>query len=50
MTSSGNSEAGYDALREAVEEVLGLRQEVQNFVELSMMMLHQRRAGSSTLM
>ena len=50
MTSSGNLEPRYDALQEAVEEVLGLRQEKQHFVELSMMMLHHGRAGSSTLM
>ena len=50
MTSSGPSEAGYIALSEAVEEVLVLRQEMQNFVELSMRMLYHRRAEPSTLM
>ena len=50
MTSSSTSEAVYIALSEAVEEVLVLRQEVQNFVELSMRMLHHRRADPSTLM
>ena len=50
ITSSGTSEAGYVALSEAVEEGLFLRQEVQNFVKLSMRMLHHRRTGSSTLM
>ena len=38
-------------ISEAVEEVLVLRQEVQNFMELSMRTLHVRRgAGPSTLM
>ena len=50
MTPSNTSEAGYIALSEAVEEVLVLRQEVHNYVELSMRMLHHRRAGPSTLM
>ena len=50
MTFSGTSEAGYIALSEAVEEVLVLRQDVQNFVELSMRMLHHRGAGPSILM
>ena len=36
VTSSGISEAGYIAISEAVEEVLVLRQEAQNFMELSM--------------
>ena len=49
VASSGISEAGYIALSEAVEKVLVLRQEVQNFVELSMKMPHHRREGSSTL-
>ena len=50
MTSSGTPEAGYIASSEAVDEVLVLRQEVQNFVELSTRMLHHRRAGPSILM
>ena len=51
MTASGNLEAGHITLSEAVEEVLGLRQEVQNFMELSMGILRvHRRAGQSTLM
>ena len=49
VTPSGTSEAGYIALSEAVEELLVLRQEVQNVVEL-MRMLHHRRAEPSTLM
>ena len=49
MTSSGTSEAEYVALSEAVEEVLVLRQKVENFVELSMRMLYHRREGPSTL-
>ena len=48
-TSSGTSETGYIALSEAVEEVLVLRQEVQTYVELSMMILHHRRTGPNTL-
>ena len=50
MTSTGTSGVGHIALSEAVEEVQDLRQEVQNFMELSMRILHHRRAGSSTLM
>ena len=34
--ASGNSEARYIALLEAVGKVLVLRQEVQNYMELSM--------------
>ena len=43
MTASGTSEAGYIALSEVVEEVLVLRREMQNFIELSMGILHVRR-------
>ena len=51
MTASGPSEAGYNALPEVVEEVLVLRQEVQNFVELSMKVLRvHRRAKPSIFM
>ena len=50
VTSSGTSEAGYIALSEAVEDVLVLRQEVQNFVELSMSILYHPRAGPSIFM
>ena len=50
MPLSDTSEAEYIALSEAVEEVQGLRQEVQSFVELSMRMLHHHRAGPRTLM
>ena len=48
VTASGPSEAGYIALPEVVEEVLVLRQEVQNFVELSMRVLcvHRRSKPS----
>ena len=46
VTSSGTSEAGYIDVSEAVNEVLVLRQEVQNFMELSMRILRfHRRAG-----
>ena len=38
---------GYIAISEAVEEVLILRQEVQNFIELSMGILHFRRRPGS---
>ena len=49
VTASGTSEAGYIALAEAVEEVLIVRQEVQNFMELSMRLLRVcRRAEPST--
>ena len=44
-TSRGTSEAEYIALSEVVEEVLGVRQEVQNLMELSMRVLHHCRAG-----
>ena len=37
-------------LSEAVEEALGLRLEGQNFVELTMRMLHHRKARASILM
>ena len=51
MTASGTSEAGYIALLEAVEEVLVLRQEVQNFMELSVRMPRVHRGvGPSILM
>ena len=50
MTPSDTSKAGYIALSEAVEEILVLGQEVQNFEERSIKMLHHRRAGPSTLM
>ena len=50
MTLSGTSEAGYIALSEAVKEVLVLRQEVPNFVELSIKMLHYLRTGPITLL
>ena len=49
MTSSCTSEAEYIALSEAVEEVLVLRQKVENFVELPMRMLYHLRAGPSAL-
>ena len=49
-TSSGSSEAGYIALSKAVDEVLVLRQEMQNFMELLMRMLHHRRVGPRKLM
>ena len=51
MTASGTSEVGYIGLPEAVEEILVLRQEVQNFMKLSMRILPvHRSAGPSTLM
>ena len=50
MTSPGTSEAGYIVLSEVVKEILVMRQEVQNFVGLSMRMLRHRRAGLSTMM
>ena len=40
MTALGTSKAGYIALSKAVDEILVLRQEVQNFMELSMIILH----------
>ena len=49
MTSSGTSKARYIALSEAVEEIVVLRQEVQNFVELFMRMLHHCRVVPNTL-
>ena len=49
--TSGISEAGYNAFSEVVEEVLVLRQEEQNLMELSMRMLCvPRRARTSILM
>ena len=51
VTASGTSKAGHIALPEVVEEVLALRQEVQNSMELSMRILRvHRRAEPSTLM
>ena len=50
VTASGTSGAGYIALSEAVEKILVLRQEVQNFMELPMRTMHvRRRAGTSIL-
>ena len=43
VTASGTSEAGYITLPEVIEEVLVLRQEVQNFVELSVRVLRVHR-------
>ena len=48
MTSPDTLEAGYITLSEAVEDVLALSKEVQNFVELSVKMLHHRNEGPST--
>ena len=45
MTASCASEAVYIALSEAVEEVLCLRHNVQNFIELSMRTLRVYRRG-----
>ena len=51
VAASGTSKAGYKTSSEAVEEVLVLRQEVQNLMKLSMRILRfHRRAGPSTLM
>ena len=50
MIALDTSKVVYIALSEAIEEVLGLRQEVQNFMELSMRTARvYRRAGPSTL-
>ena len=50
VTSSGTSEAGYIALSEAVEEVLVLRQEVQNSMEVSMKTPRVHRRAESSIM
>ena len=50
MTSLSTLEAGCVVLSETAAEVLVLRQEVQNFVELSVRILDNRRTGPSTLM
>ena len=47
--AAGTLDAGYISLSEAVEEVLVLRQKVQNFIELSMGILHFRRRPGSGL-
>ena len=50
VASSDTPEAGYISLSEAVEELLVFRQEVQNFMELSMRISRvHHRAGSSIL-
>ena len=50
MTASGTLETEYIALSETEDEVLVLRQ-MQDFMELSVRILHvRRREGSSTLM